>query len=364
MKLSARLSATGFAALALAISLPAFAGGDFDRPEVTRTVRTPRAPEPTFNIESGIDGDIFPAFANYASLQRPDQRKWGVVTVRISNSNDTEQRYRIAVRVAGWSDEEIQIVTVPPGAAQSFLFAPTFLPRLYQNREIKGATAQVRVTDVAGDPIYGTTVPVRMRAVEDMFWGKGFKYAQFIASWVTPHDARVEGVLSRAKELMPGRRLPGYEEWKDAAGQERETRLQARAIYIALQKQRLSYVKSSLTFGANPAVSERIRTPRESIAASSANCIDAAVLFASAFENLGMEPVIVLVPGHAYVGVKSAENSDRKLYIDVALTGRFPFDDAVRSAERGLARFSDAQITQIGISDARRAGIYPIPQLP
>ena len=196
-----------------------------------------------------------------------------------------------------------------------------------------------------------------MRAVEDIFWGRGFKYAQFIASWVTPHDARVEQVLSRAKELMPGRRLPGYEDWKDAAGQERETRLEARAIYTALQRQRLSYVKSSLTFGANTAVSERIRTPRESIAASSANCIDAAVLFASAFENLGMEPVIVLVPGHAYVGVKFAEN-------DVALTGRFPFEGAVRSAERGLARFSETQITQIAISDARRAGIYPIPQLP
>jgi len=36
----------------------------------------------------------------------------------------------------------------------------------------------------------------------------------------------------------------------------------------------------------------------------------------------------------------------------------------VRSAERGLARFSETQITQIAISDARRAGIYPIPQLP
>src|SRR5205085_2925652 len=112
--------------------------------------------------------------------------------------------------VPGWSDEEVQIVNVPAGAARNSRFAPTFLPRLYQNREITAATAQVKITDVAGDPIYSTTVPVRMRAVEDMFWGKGFKYAQFIASWVTPHDARVEQVLSRAKELMPGRRLPFF----------------------------------------------------------------------------------------------------------------------------------------------------------
>jgi hypothetical protein len=364
MRLSARLSITACTALALLGCASAFAGGDFDKPEVTRTLRTTRSTEPTFKIESGIDGDVFPAFANYASLQSPDQRRWGVVSVKVSNPTDTERRYRIAVRVPGWSDQEVQAVTLPAGAARKFLFAPSFLPRFYTNREITAATAQINVTDIAGDPVYSSTVPVRMRAVEDMFWGRGFKYAQFIASWVTPHDARVEQVLSRAKELMPGRRLPGYEEWKDVAGQEQETRLQARAIYAALQQQKLSYVKSSLTFGANTNISERIRTPRESIVASSANCIDAAVLFASAFENLGMSPEIVLVPGHAYVGVKTADNSEKYLYIDVALTGRVPFQNAVNSAERGLARFQSSQVTRIGISDARRAGIYPIPQLP
>lgn len=364
MKICGKSSGILCAVIALCFSASAFAGGDFDKPEVTRSLHSPRSTEPTFKIKAGIDGDVFPAFANYASLQAPDQRKWGVVTVNVSNSTDTEQRYRITVHVPGWSDQEIQVVTVPAGAAKAFIFAPSFRPRLYKNSEITAATAEVNITDLAGNPVYSTTVPIRMRAVEDMFWGKGFKYAQFIASWVTPHDARVESVLSRAKELMPGRRLPGYEEWKDDAGQVRETRLQAEAIYNALQKQKLSYVKSSLTFGANTDISERVRTPRESIRASSANCIDAAVLFASAFENLGMEPVIVLVPGHAYVGVKAAENSAKYIYLDVALTGRVPFDRAMSSAERGLARLQPSEITTIGITDARRAGIYPIPELP
>jgi hypothetical protein len=363
MSLLTRSSVVG-CAVALLLSAPAFAGGDFDKPEIARTARALRNPEPTFKIEAGIDGDVFPAFANYASLQSPDQRKWGVVSVKVSNPTDSDQRYRITVRVPGWSDQEVQMVELTAGAAKTFIFAPTFLPRLYQNREIAAATAQVTITDIAGNPVYNTTAPVRMRAVEDMFWGKGFKYAEFIASWVTPHDGRVESILTDAKELMPGRRLPGYEDWKNEAGQERETRLQAQAIYTALQKKKLSYVKSSLTFGSNTNVSERIRTPRESIVASSANCIDAAVLFASAFENLGMEPAIVLIPGHAYVGVKVAENSDRFLYIDVALTGRFTFDAAVSSADRGLARLQSTQITRIAITDARRAGIYPIPQLP
>ena len=364
MKFCAKVHLVWVAVFGLLLSGSAVAGGDFDKPEVTRPVRSTRSPEPTFKIESGIDGDVFPAFANYASLQSPDQRKWGVVSVNVSNSTDSDQRYRIAVKVVGWSDQEVQMVSVPAGAVRTFTFAPSFLPRLYRNREIVPATAQIQIADGSGKSVYSSTVPVRLRAVEDMFWGQGFRYAQFIASWVTPHDPRVERVLSNAKELMPGRRLPGYEEWKNAGGQERETRLEARAIYNALQKQKLSYVKSSLTFGANPEVSERIRTPRESIVASSANCIDAAVLFASAFENLAMEPMIVLVPGHAYVGVKTGENSDKYIFLDVALTGRVTFDKAVESADRGLARFQPSQITKIEIADARRAGIYPIPQLP
>jgi hypothetical protein len=364
MKRSAKLTTICCFAAMLLLPAAGYAGGDFDKPDVTRPIRSVRNPEPTFKIEAGIDGDVFPAFANYASLQSPDQRKWGVVSVNISNPTDSDQRYRISVKVPGWSDQEVQMVTVNAGAARNFIFAPSFLPRLYHNREIAAATAQVSITGSNGNSVYSTTVPVRLRAMEDMYWGRGFKYAQFIASWVTPHDPRVERVLTQAKELMPGRRLPGYEDWKDAAGQERETRLQARAIYTALQKQKLSYVKSSLTFGANVDVSERIRTPRESILATSANCIDAAVLYASAFENLAMEPVIVLVPGHAYVGVRTAENSQKYLYIDVALTGRVPFDNAVNSADRGMARFTPAQITKIEIADARRAGIYPIPQLP
>ena len=364
MKAFAKSPIAWLTSTALLLSVSLFATGDFDKPETPHPPRAQRSTEPVFKINSGIDGDVFPAFANYASLQTPDQRKWGVVTVKISNSTDAEQRYRIAVRIPGWSDQEVQVVSLPAGAVKSFAFAPSFLPRLFENREIAAATAQVNITDLAGNAVYSATAPVRIRAVEDMFWGKGFKFAQFIASWVTPHDSRVESVLSAAKELMPGRRLPGYEDWKDADGQERETRLQARAIYTALQQEKLSYVKSSLTFGANTSVSERIRTPRESIRASSANCIDAAVLFASAFENLGIEPVIVLVPGHAYAGVKLSEKSDKYLYIDVALTGRLAFENAVGSADRGLARLQPAQVTKIQIADARRAGIYPMPELP
>jgi hypothetical protein len=168
-------------------------------------------------------------------------------------------------------------------------------------------------------------------------------------------------VLASAKRLTVDHRLPGYESWKSARQQEQATYRQAKAIFTALHRAGLSYVKSSATLGDHKGVSERVRMPRISLGQGSANCIDAAVMYASLFENLGMDSSVVIVPGHAYAGVRVAEGSPRFLMIDVALTGRSTFAAAVASAEAGLARHAPAAVTQVMVEKARSAGIYPMP---
>src|SRR6185312_6372427 len=200
--------------LSLLLPLSSFAGdagsdrGDLRPPAPIRQL------SPTYKIQAGIDGEIYPVFANYASLQRQGDRTFGVVSVTLSNTSQEEMSRRISVRVPGWSDQEIQTVEIDPGTTRTVAFAPAFLPRLYQNHEITAATAQVTITDPVFNNSYETTIPVRLRSAEDMFWGNGFKYASFIASWVTPHDRNVESVLSQAKHFTADHRLPGYENWK------------------------------------------------------------------------------------------------------------------------------------------------------
>ena len=333
---------------------------DSSKSAVAPALKT-RTTEPTYQIKVGLDGEVYPVFANYASLQQPDDRSWGTVDVTIANSTADRLQNHIAVQILGWSDEEIQTVEVEAGAVHTFFFAPTFYSRLYNNREITAATALIKVRDARGQLLFTRTAPVRLRSADDIYWGPKFEYAPFIASWVTPHDAMVEKVLSRAKEFAPGRRLPGYEEGRNAAQQELSTLVQARAIYRALQESGVSYVKSSMAFGRNADVSERVRMPRESLRQISANCIDGAVMYASLFENLGMQPEIVLVPHHAYVGVRVAPESDKYLYIETALTGRASFYEAVRAAAMGMKHHRAAQEVRVPIAEAREVGIYPMP---
>lgn len=355
-----RLTGLGLVLL-VTLSTAAGAGSDSPTPP-TKPSTSARATRATYEVTAGLDGEIYPAFANFASMRKPHERKWGTIIVKMTNSNTDVLRNRITVQVPGWSDAEIQVAELGAGESKTFLFAPTFLPRTYQNREIAGATASVNVTDASGNVVYVETVPVRLRSADDLYWGRNFEYAPFIASWVTPHDAAVERLLGRAKEFMPGRRLPGYES-ANIAVQERSTYIQARAIYRALQEKGISYVKSSMTLGSHEDISERVRMPAESLDHTGANCIDGAVMYAAMFENLGMQPSIVLVPGHAYVGVRVAQGASRYLYIETSLTGRTSFEGAVQAATRSLAKFPAAQRITVDIRQARLDGIFPMPAL-
>jgi hypothetical protein len=346
----------------LGVVSPAFAGtgADVSKPDA-RPPLTERKPEPVYSVVAGIDGEIYPVFANYASLRSADQRKWGTVAVSVNNPTADVLRARIAVTVQGWSDQEIQLAQLQPGTTKTYIFAPTFLPRFYANHEIVAATTLVSVMDNSGHPLYLQTVPVKIRSSEDMFWGSKFQYAPFIASWITPHDQRVEEILRQAKEFMPGRRLPGYEPEKSVDGQEQMTYSEARAIYRALQDAGVSYVKSSMTFGDHQDWSERVRMPEDSLREVSANCIDGVVMYASLFENLGMDSVVLLVPGHAYFGVRLSPRSAKFLYIETAITGRASFEESIASAARGVASYKPNDTIRVSVADARSMGVFPMP---
>src|SRR5512142_877471 len=137
MRLSSRnlisLAVLGVCALMLLFGASgARAGMNSGRTDPTPKI-TARGPEPTYEIAAGLDGDVFPVFANHASFQAPQQRTWGTVTVTVANSGSELLRSRISVQIPGWSDQEIQIAEVAAGQVRKFLFAPSFLPRLYGN---------------------------------------------------------------------------------------------------------------------------------------------------------------------------------------------------------------------------------------
>ena len=82
--------------------------------------------------------------------------------------------------------------------------------------------------------------------------------------------------------------------------------LHPEALYLALQRRRYTYTTVGETFFD---ATQRVRVPSQSLAQRSGNCVDATHVFASAFEALGMEPLLVFVQGHILVAVRSSSGA-------------------------------------------------------
>jgi hypothetical protein len=79
--------------------------------------------EPLYVVSAGINGDIYPAIANFASSQKPRDRQMPTVSVKVTNTGAEMLKNRISVSIPGWSDQEIQMAEVAPGMIEEFLRA-------------------------------------------------------------------------------------------------------------------------------------------------------------------------------------------------------------------------------------------------
>ena len=301
-------------------------------------------------------GEIFPALESGNASDY-----WPVAVLNISNHSDGPVVRTVTVEIAGWSERNQQVLLLPPHSSRKLDITPDLLARAYNNVEMRRAWLTVNVRDGAGEPQFQQRKPVYLHSASDLFWGNKFANAQFIARWVTPHDSTVLRLVAEARRYAEDGRMPGYGNGSDAA---RLARRQAFEIFEALKRSRVSYVSSIFTFGDFVREAQRIRMPQETLTLNTANCIDVSVAFASAVENLGMDPLIVIVPGHAFTGLRLGPNSQERLYLDLTVLPKGSFQEAAARAQRWLKRTPPNEVVVVDIAAARALKIYPIPEPP
>jgi hypothetical protein len=300
-------------------------------------------------------GEIFPALAG---AQAADY--WPLATLSIANTASKPVLQIITAEVRGWSAGLRETAVIGPHEVRTFNLDPELLSKAYENGEMRPAMLVVEVQDPATGHTFAQQKPVFLHSASDLFWGRKFANAQLLARWVTPHDDRVLQLVASAERLTPGRRLRGYN-LVPGIKLEDQVRAQAQAVFHALRRSGISYVSSIYTFGNYPGETQRVRLPRETLELSNANCIDVSVAFASAMENLGMKPVIVIVPGHAFTGVRLGPNSQEVLYLDLTVLPRGTFAEAAARAQEWLKKFPPSQVLTVDIGAARALGVYPMP---
>jgi hypothetical protein len=330
-------------------------------PKIMAKVNEPVQASPlqvSYQLELPGRGEIFPALSVGGA-----QDYWPVAVINISNQGDSPMLRVISAQVNGWSRIAEQTIVVGPRETRGVTLAPELLPQAYVNEEIRRATLAVRVVDPQGVVSFAQDRPVLLHSGSDLYWGKKFANAQWVARWVTPHDPAVLKLVAAARSHVPGGRLRGYSVQPNATSQAvaGQVKSQAKAVFQALQASGLSYVSSIYTFGNYVGEAQRIRLPSETLSLNNANCIDVSVAFASAMENLGLRPVIVILPGHAFAGVRLGPQGDETLYLDLTVLPKGTMTEATKRAEAWLKKFQPQEVLTVDVAAARLLKVYPLP---
>lgn len=301
-------------------------------------------------------GEVFPALTTSQAKEY-----WPVAILTISNSGDRPILETIHYEIAGWSRPQELTVVIGPQETRTIQLNPDLLPNAFTNDEIRRAMLHVRVGTANVETIFAQSRPVLIHGASDLYWGQRLANAQFVARWVTPHEAEVLNLVSRSKRFVPNGRFSGYRSTGTPVQQAAWVRQQSEAVFRGLKESGITYVSSIFTFGDYVGQAQRIRLPRETLTLTAANCIDVSVAFASAIENLGLQPVVVIVPGHAVAGVRLAPGSNDILYLDLTVLPKGTFAQAQARAQSWLKKTPPEKVLTVDVAAARLLKIYPLP---
>ncbi|MEQ8222201.1 MAG: hypothetical protein ABRQ37_07880 [Candidatus Eremiobacterota bacterium] len=284
----------------------------------------------------------------------------GIFNCELQNKSHDEQTVNVVVQVVDFSSPESQTVTLKPGESKVVSMFPVFNDKILELTEQRRSSVDIKVSK-NNETLFQESKEITILATDDMIWGvdTGFDTCFLIASWVTPRDPVIGKILKKAKEKMSDRTLCGYGRETDEEFIEEMT-----AIWDTLQGLGISYVSSSVSF-ATAGTAQRVRLPRETITEKCANCVDGTVLLASIFENLEMEPIIVITEDHVFLGVRKESESEEVYYIETTMLADSTFDEALtegKGAFKALRNLTkDRDYVLVDIAAERADGITPMP---
>jgi hypothetical protein len=179
------------------------------------------------------------------------------------------------------------------GTSRDEIRLPWRIDRLRQVTEAERAVLQVTVSD-NGRVLWRESTPLLIHPYNH--WFASAEDLHVLSAFVTPNGAAVQQIISKAGV----RSFNGYQ----SHDPHRVCGMLAALHDTLAQDCRLAYINPPASFEQS---GQKIRLPEETLNAGRGTCLDLTVLLASLAEQIGLHPILILVPGHAFVGCWTAE---------------------------------------------------------
>ncbi len=263
----------------------------------------------------------------------------------LTNYGNKPRTVTFVSEIQDYTSQAKGTIVLQPGESTIFLQHPLLKPSV-QIDEITNANLYFKV--IAGnETLDEKTIPIKLYSKDTMIWGVAEDNNTFIdtsfliGAWVTPHIKEIDQLIRISAEYHPDRTITGYQcsNCQSETDWQIYTDTQVQAIYNALQQEyNIIYINTPISYSSKGEFSQRVKLPKESIDLASANCIDGAVLFASALESAGINPKIILIPGHAFVCWDVSPQLDVVDCLEATMIQNYNFIDA---ENKGLQEYKD-----------------------
>jgi hypothetical protein len=189
-----------------------------------------------------------------------------------------------------------------------------------------------------------------------------------IAAWITPEDPTITDLIARATLHLPMEPPPAPAAMIGYDGASRKQVVdQVDAIFDALRiDYKIQYVQSDVPYdgpGDSSVAEQNIKLPSEVLQQHSGMCVELTALMASAVEHIGLHAEIVIIPGHAFLGVAVTPDSRHFQYWDAVLVNNGVAGASANVFADNLYEQHQDQHTIVDtilVRDARNAQIEPM----
>lgn len=297
-----------------------------------------------YETENGWNGHLFPSFIiATATLKAPEMDgddsaddsgvlgdPNGLLGVTIEADAD-EQEVTVTISCDAIMEPSSITVTLPK-SGESYTINPKIKYK-YDQLAKRTQTGPVTVTysvEVGENAAEEQTETLTLRSINDCpyYVDKGDSHedvSYMFAAYVNEQHPFVDNVLREALNTGIVDSFTGYQ-----AKDNKEVYRQVYALWHVLSKRDVRYSSITTSVAESDTVgSQHVRLIDESINNGQANCVDGSVLLASLLRKIGIEPILIMVPGHCYLAYSLNEKGTSLGALETTMIGSAP-DEAVK----------------------------------
>lgn len=266
---------------------------------------------------------IVPADTNY--LGNPKS----CIAVRVKNGH-ANSKLRVEVAETPFFAYSVSEFILPESGKEYWVFPDIIwnYDALRENEQAVPVTVSVKA-ELNRRALRGVVHTFSVRSINECLLGyidsrmKFHDTGQFFAAYVNEDNPQIDRLLREALDSRIVNRFWGYQSKSvDLVDK------QVYALWYVLQKRGFKYSSiSNSSLSSNVVFTQRVRTFDDALLSAQINCVDGSVLFASLLKAINLNPVLVRVPGHMFVGYYTDASHRNIHFLETSMIGDVNLDD-------------------------------------